>query len=73
MAASQIAVAHGGMAHPAAVAHGGKSPLLYIRRKKEREGWEGEGRRVRGWSSEALLVLHFIVSISTISTIRNRI
>jgi hypothetical protein len=41
--------------------------------KKEREGWEGEGRRVRGWSSEALAILHFIVSISTISTLRNRI
>jgi hypothetical protein len=37
----------------------------------EIEGWEGEGRRVRGWSSEALPVLRFIVSISTISTLRN--
>jgi hypothetical protein len=42
------------MARPAAIAHGGKFTLLYIRRKlaqkchnnsgkKEREGWEGEG------------------------------
>jgi hypothetical protein len=72
------------MSRPATVAHGDKFPLLYIRRKlawkchnnsgkKEREGWEGKGRRVRGWSSEALPILRFILSISTISTLRNRI
>jgi hypothetical protein len=58
------------------VAYCGKSPLYISRKlarkchknfgKKEREGWEGEGRRVRGRSSEALPVLHFIVSISSI-------
>jgi hypothetical protein len=46
------------MARPASVAYGGKFIALYISRKlsrkchknsgKEREGWEGEGRRVRG-------------------------
>jgi hypothetical protein len=49
---------------------------LYISRKlarkchknsgKKREGWEGEGRRVRGRSIEALPVLRFIVSIDSL-------
>jgi hypothetical protein len=37
MAASQIAVAHGGMTRLAAVAHGGKFPHLYIRQKNSLE------------------------------------
>jgi hypothetical protein len=47
-----------------------KSRLLarncYNNSKKERVGKE---KRVRRWSSEALLVLRFIVSIALISTI----
>jgi hypothetical protein len=71
------------MARPAAVAHGGKFPLLYLRRKlarkchnnsgkKRKRGLGRRGKESEGWSSEALPVLRFIVNISTISTLRNR-
>jgi hypothetical protein len=67
------------MARPAAIAHGGKFTLLYIRRKLARKCHNNSGKKKervgkeRGWSSEALPVLRFIVSISTISILRNRI
>jgi hypothetical protein len=44
-------------------------PKKVIKIWEKREGWEGEGRRVRGRSSEALRVLRFIVSISSIQTL----
>jgi hypothetical protein len=64
------------MALLAAVAYGGKFPLLFIRRKlarivikirkKRKRGLGRRGRRVMGRSSEALPVLRFITSISSI-------
>jgi hypothetical protein len=67
------------MARPAAIAHGGKFTLLYIRRKLAQKCHNNSRKKKervvkeRGWSSEALPVLRFIVSISTISILRNRI
>jgi hypothetical protein len=62
----------------AAVDHGSRKLGLHKSRKlaqschsnskKEREGCEGEESEVEGRSSEALLVLRFILGISLIST-----
>jgi hypothetical protein len=46
-AASQTAVAHGGMARPAVVAYGGKFPLLYISQKLARKCHKNLGKRKR--------------------------
>jgi hypothetical protein len=58
------------------MAYGGKFPTLYVSRKlarkchknlgKRKRGLGRRGRRARGRSSEALPVLRFIVSISSI-------
>jgi hypothetical protein len=46
-AASQIAVVHDSMTRPAVVAHGGKLPHLYIRRKIAQKCHNNSGKRKR--------------------------
>jgi hypothetical protein len=77
MAAGPTAVGHDGRGCATAVAYGGRSALpnktrklarKYHKNSEKKKERFGKEKRVRGQSSEALPVLRFIVSISSIST-----